>query len=152
MTQYFCNHSKIFVPSPSPPQVIPLPTPPITPTETLEEFHTSVNQQIDQQAHKDANQPLKAKVGKGIVDAGSNAIVTGDMVTVAVGVVKQVPGGNDVLKKMLDLASQVAEIGKVVPFIAPAFEILKVRELKNSKCALDHFRSFHFLNIDFVAC
>ncbi|KAG0043069.1 hypothetical protein BGZ83_011880, partial [Gryganskiella cystojenkinii] len=93
---------------------------------SLEEFQTTINQDLlDQHDDDNAKQSLKA-VGNTMFQAGSNVIVVKETADKVLSVAKEVPGAKEVLSKMIQLASQVAEIGKAVPFIAPAFEILKI--------------------------
>ncbi|KAF9101976.1 hypothetical protein BGX27_011242, partial [Mortierella sp. AM989] len=98
----------------------------VTEDETsLKEFQTSIKLEqdlLDRQTGDNTKQPLKA-VRNAMFQAGSNMIVVKETADEVLSVGKEV---NEVLSKMIQLASQVAEIGEAVPFIAPAFKILKI--------------------------
>ena len=94
---------------------------------SLEEFHTKLKQDREDQRVQD-NKKLPAKVvGDALFDAGINVIAAKEAIKPALSVIKQVPGVNDTLNQMIRLTSQVGEIGKTVPLIAPVFKILEVR-------------------------
>jgi hypothetical protein len=61
--------------------------------------------------------------------------------------VKQVSGECDVLNKMIQLIPKLAEIGKDIPVIAPAFAILKVTILRPPfSASCDFFKTNYFFD------
>lgn len=75
----------------------------------------------------------KTTTASGIADkafvAGTTVLEVKEMAETSYSTVEKVLGGpgNPVLNSMINLAEKLVDVGKVVPFIAPAFVILKVR-------------------------
>lgn len=75
----------------------------------------------------------KTNNASGVADkafiAGTNVLEAKSMAEAGYSSVVKIVGGRDspVLINMINLAEKLVDVGKVVPFISPAFVILKVR-------------------------
>jgi len=105
------------------------PAPP--PYSALEKVQTTLNRDPNQQNP----QTNTAVVMRTLATAGHSAVATtervievADMASKGFDVVKKVLGDTDnpVLSHMIQLADRLVDVGKSIPFIAPAFVVLKV--------------------------
>ncbi|KAF8937594.1 hypothetical protein BGZ58_002459 [Dissophora ornata] len=94
---------------------------------TLLEIQSTIKLAQDPPALTKTQQSLNT-IGNAAFKAGSKVLEAKDMADTGFSTVKKVLGDteNSVLNNMIQLADKLVDVGKAVPFIAPAFVILKI--------------------------